>query len=98
MSGYPPNQSGYTHQVPNVPNYLVQSILVTIFCCLPFGIVAIINAAQVNGKLAAGDIAGAMAASKSASKWSWIAFGCGVAFSIIYFVLIMLGAVAGSVE
>ena len=36
-----------------VPNYLVQSILVTLFCCLPFGIVAIVYAAQVNGKLQA---------------------------------------------
>ena len=42
--------------IPNapisVPNYLVQAILTTIFCCLPFGIVAIVFAAQVNGKLA----------------------------------------------
>lgn len=77
---------------PNVPNYLVQSILVTIFCCLPFGIVAIINAGQVNGKLASGDIQGAMQSSKNASTWSWVAFGCGVASSIIYAILIATGA------
>ena len=39
----------------NIPNYLVQAILVTIFCCLPFGIVAIVFAAQVNSALAAGN-------------------------------------------
>jgi len=37
-----------------VPNYLVQAILCTICCCLPFGIVAIVYAAQVNGKVAGG--------------------------------------------
>ena len=49
-----------------VPNYLVFAILATIFCCLPTGIPAIVYAAQVNGKLQAGDFAGAQAASKSA--------------------------------
>ena len=44
----------------NVPNYLVPAILVTIFCCLPVGIAAIIQAAQVNGKLQAGDYEGAV--------------------------------------
>lgn len=51
---------------PHVPSYLIPSILVTIFCCLPLGIVAIVFAAQVNGKLAAGDIAGAQSASRAA--------------------------------
>ena len=50
----------------HIPNYLVQAILVTIFCCLPLGIVAIIFAAQVNGKVAAGDITGAQSASRTA--------------------------------
>ena len=31
-------------------NKLVWSILVTLFCCLPFGIVAIIKSAEVNSK------------------------------------------------
>ena len=63
----------------NVPNYLVQSILTTLLCCLPFGIVAIIFAAQVNGKLAGGDYAGAVQASKQAKMWCWISFGIGLA-------------------
>ena len=60
-----------------VPNYLIQSILVTFCCCLPFGIVAVIYAAQVNSRLAAGDIAGAQQASNRAKTWSWFAFGAG---------------------
>ncbi|MDQ3389279.1 MAG: CD225/dispanin family protein, partial [Gemmatimonadota bacterium] len=31
----------------NVPNYLIPSILATLCCCLPAGIVSIIYAAQV---------------------------------------------------
>ena len=48
-----------------VPNYLIPAIISAI-CCLPLGIVSIIFAAQVNGKVASGDIAGAMNASKKA--------------------------------
>ena len=64
---------------PHVENYLVQAILVTIFCCLPFGIVSIVYAAQVNGKVAAGDVEGARRASDSAKMWAWISFGTGLA-------------------
>ena len=73
--------------VPHIPNYLVQAILVTIFCCLPFGIVSIVFAAQVNGKVAAGDITGARVASRNAKTWAWIAFGVGlvpVSLFVIY--------------
>jgi hypothetical protein len=67
----------------SIPNYLVQSILVTLCCCLPFGIVAIINAVQVNNKIAAGDIEGARRASDQAKMWCWIGFGIGIVANII---------------
>jgi len=70
---------------PVVPNYLVQAILVTLFCCMPFGIVAIVFAAQVNTKLQIGDYAGALNASKNAKTWSWVAFGCGLAVYLVVF-------------
>ena len=78
-----------------VPNYLVQAILVTIFCCLPFGIVAIVYAAQVNSKLAAGDYNGAMASSNSAKIWTWVSFGLGLAGVLIYAIIAVLGGMAG---
>lgn len=75
----PPHGGSYAPQPgAPVPNYLVQSILVTLCCCLPFGIVAIVFAAQVNSKLAAGDVAGAQAASRNARMWCWIAFAAGL--------------------
>jgi hypothetical protein len=67
-----------------IPNYLVQSILVTLCCCLPAGIVAIVYAAQVNSKVAAGDIAGAMESSRLAKIWSWVGFGLGILVTLIY--------------
>jgi len=68
---------------PQVPNYLVQSILVTLCCCLPLGVVAIIFAAQVNTKLAQGDVAGAIEASGKAKMFCWIAFGIGIVAILI---------------
>ena len=62
-----------------MPNHLVWAILVTIFCCLPFGIVSIVYAAQVNGMVGAGNIDGARQASQNAKTWTWISFGIGLA-------------------
>lgn len=75
----------------HVPNYLVQAILTTLFCCLPFGIVAIVYAAQVNGKLVAGDYNGAVQASRNAATWSWVSFGAGLVFTVLY-VLVAIAA------
>lgn len=71
---------------PQVPNYLVQSILVTLFCCLPIGIAAIVFATQANSKAAAGDYQGALTSAASAKQWCWIAFGAGIAIFFLYFV------------
>jgi interferon-induced transmembrane protein/zinc ribbon protein len=77
---------------PKIPNYLVQSILVTLCCCLPLGLVSVVYAAQVNGKVAAGDIAGAQATSKNAKMWAWIAFASGILINIIFFAIRFLDA------
>ena len=58
----------------NVPNYLVPAIISAI-CCFPLGIISIVFAAQVNGKVAAGDIAGALNASKMAKIFSYVFIG-----------------------
>jgi t-SNARE complex subunit (syntaxin) len=65
--------------------------LVTILCCLPFGIVGIIFAAQVNNKQQAGDMEGAEKSRREAAKWTKIGFWVGIAWIILmclfYFVL-----------
>ncbi len=87
----PPATGGST----TVPNYLVPAII-SIFCCWPLGIVAIIFAAQVNGKVAAGDLAGAADASKKAKLFSFIAIGIGVVVGLIYLLLTILGIGLGA--
>ncbi len=67
-------------------NWLVESILVTLFCCLPFGIVAIIQAARVDSRFAAGDLEGALQSSKEAGKWTSISFFVGLAVIVIYMI------------
>ena len=79
-----------------VPNYLIPAIL-SLFCCFPLSIVAIIFAAQVNGKIAAGDIQGAMDSSKKAKMFSFIAIGLGVALWLCYIVLMVLGFGLGAI-
>ena len=86
-SGYGAPGPGTPAPGPAIPNYLVQSILVTLCCCLPLGVVAIVFSAQVNSKLAAGDIAGAQDASNKAKMFAWIGFGLGLVVMIIWFAM-----------
>ena len=88
----PPTAIPVAHQ--QVPNNLVWAILCTVFCCLPGGIVAIVYAAQVDGKVAAGDIAGAQASARTAATWCWVSAGCGIVLCVGYFFLFFLGALA----
>ncbi len=80
-------------------NYLIQSILVTLCCCLPLGIVGIIFAAQVDSKWNAGDQAGAISAAENAKKWTMIGLICGVILNLVVFgiqILAVMGAAAGA--
>jgi len=72
-------------------NYLIESILVTIFCCQPFGIVSIVYASQVNSKYTLGDYDGALQASKNAKKW--MIWGLIVGLIIAVGFLLFYGAV-----
>jgi len=89
----PPQMAGQA--IGTVPNYLVQSILVTLFCCLPLGIVAIVFAAQVNSKLTLGDLYGAQEASNKAKMWCWWSFGLGLAGVVLYLAFVVLMALTG---
>lgn len=89
-----------TSTIGRPKNWLVESILVTLLCCLPFGIVGIVNAANVNSRFDAGDFAGADKASKEAGKWTKIGFFVGLAGIVLYLVFVfvfgmtMIGAAA----
>ena len=88
----PPSMAGR-----EIPNYLVHSILVTVFCFWPAGVVAIIFAAQVDSKLAQGDFQGALDSSKKAKLWCWISVGVILAIICIVFLsYIIFGANSGA--
>ena len=72
------------------PNYLAWAIISTILCCLPFGIVSIIYAAQVNSKWATGDVSGAQLSSKNAKTWAWISFAAGLLGLVIWIIIIAI--------
>ena len=74
-----------------IPNYLAQAIIVALFCCMPLGIPAIIFAVQVNSKLLAGDIQGALEASRKAKVWCWWSFGVGFVVQALYVLLVLIG-------
>ena len=81
-----------------VPNYLVPAII-SIFCCWPLAIPSIIFATQVNGKLAAGDVAGAQESSAKAKKFVTIAFivgGIGWVCLILFYLIVGIAAFSQS--
>lgn len=84
MSTVPPLPPQAT--APYIPNHLVWAILTTLFCCLPMGIVSIVYAAQVDGKRAAGDIAGALESSRKAKFWA-ILSACIMAIPVTLYLL-----------
>jgi len=91
----PPTSGPYGGSTPP-PNNLVWAILTTLFCCLPLGVVSIVYAAQVNGKFAAGDVAGAQDSSRKAKTWAiWSAI-VGVVFLVIYIVAVVVLASSGT--
>jgi hypothetical protein len=84
----PPPAAGAPPEV--IPNYLWQAIVCTVCCCVPLGIPAIVYAAQVNSKVAQGDLAGARQSSKNAKMWCWIAFGVGIVTTLLYLAAIAI--------
>ncbi|MBO6513224.1 MAG: CD225/dispanin family protein [Phycisphaerales bacterium] len=78
------------------PTYLVPAILVTIFCCQIFGIVAIVYSAIAMGKNSSHDYMGAMESAKKAKMWCWLGFGVGFVVLAIYMALMFVGALAGA--
>ena len=92
--GYGPQQP-YGAQPPMPDTYMVWAVLVTVFCCLPFGIVSIVKASQVSSLYSQGRYQEAVAASEAAKKWAiWSAIA-GVVLSIIGFFLGLYSILAG---
>lgn len=90
---YDPYGTPRTPLMPGtVPNHLVWAILATLFCCLPLGIVSIVKAAEVNGKLAAGDLTGARQSSRAAKQWAIWAAAISLAAIALYILFVVVVA------
>ena len=67
--------------------WMAESILVTVFCCLPFGIAGIVFASRVSSLYAADNYEAALQASKNAGKWTKIGFIVGLVAIVLYLLL-----------
>lgn len=68
--------------------WLVEAILATLFCCMPFGLVGIVYASKVSAYFESGNEAAAQMASAEAKKWTLITVGVGVLWWLLYFLVI----------
>lgn len=70
-------------------NWLTWSILSTLLCCLPFGVVGIVYASKVDSAWYAGRYDEARAAADKAKTFTLISAGVGIAVSVLYFIAIV---------
>ena len=90
----PPGPGGPTGQPDS---NLVWGILVTVFCCLPLGIVSIVKATQVSGLWGQGRYAEAQKSADDAKKFAMWGAIAGVIVAVIYVIFtLVVGASAFS--
>ena len=75
-------------------NHMALAILSTIFCCLPFGIVAIVKASKVDSLFMMGDDMGAQQAANDAKKYAMIGAILAVVGWVIYLIFCVVYGVA----
>lgn len=88
-----PHQGQGPAMGPKPKNWLVESILVTLLCCLPLGIAAIVYAAQVDSKYSAGDAHGALSSAKTARLLCLISLVGGLLSIVAYAILVAVATV-----
>lgn len=89
---YSPPPQPSQMEIPARPkSWLVESILVTLLCCLPFGVVGIVNAARVNSLYDQGLYDEAFRVSANAKKWSKFGLIAGIVYLILVVVMFSMG-------
>lgn len=87
----PPFTPAPAPQAP-VPSHMAKAILTTLFCCLPFGIVAIVKASKVDSLLAAGRRDEAIQASKEANNWGNWSILVSLILGVVYVLFVAVAA------
>lgn len=88
------NNQGNLPAKPN--NYLALSIITTVMCCMPLGIVSIIKSTKVDGLYHEGKYQEAEETSKSAKNWAMAGIISTVVFTVLYILFIFLVSAAGN--
>lgn len=83
-SAPPPLPVARVAHVRKINNHLGFAIAMTVLCCLPTGIVAILYATSVEGLAAQGKIAAARRAANKAKTWAWISMPVGLVLGLAY--------------
>ena len=91
---YPHNLSYQSPGAAKAKTWLVESILATLFCCLPFGIVGIVFAAMTKSNNDNGNLSLAHEYSAKARMWTLLSFGIGLVGTILYVVVVIIAETA----
>lgn len=95
----PPRQDPPEDIPPLKPNnWLWQSIVVTILCCLPLGIVGIVYAAKVDSLYYNAQYDASERAAGIAKMWSVIAFTVGILYVLLWIILFSTGNMPANIE
>lgn len=72
-------------------NYMIWSVLITLFWCFPVGLIALYYSIQVNFKAKNGQFENSYIASKRACFFCWFGFLIGLLFSVSIALFTMVG-------
>ena len=86
----PNYQDQFNMTTPNVPDYLVWSILLTLCCCPPLGIVGIVFSVMANSAKQQGDFQTAMEHAKKAKLFLLIGLGLGLCLGLFQIIIQIL--------
>ncbi len=96
-----PRNNENDKRVPPPYDYLAWAVL-SLFCCLPFGIVSLIHSIKVEDLWRQGFLQEAEDEAAKAKKWAKYAFFSGIAivvgYVLLYVALIAVGALAGGLS
>lgn len=95
MPGYGQQSYGQPQGTPP-QSYMWAAVLTTCFCCLPFGVVAIVNASKVDDAWRMGNHQLANDYSQKAKKWSLWALISGLAVLLLYGLLFIFMLALGA--
>lgn len=85
--------SGFSDRRDRPSSYLALAIIVTVCCCIPFGIVSIIYASKVDSCWNNGQDEEARENSRKAKNWALWGIGLVALFYVVYILLLAFGAV-----